>query len=155
MRFDEQGQSIPMTDRQIYDHTRRWLLIGAVILVVAPLLAWGGSVAFSDIWGRGEAHKQINRPDNRIFAQEEFHQLLNDIAAYDQQIGIQQAVLGAHLAQDGEHDRLAQVVAGIRAQCVSTRAQYDAEAQKISKARFRDAGLPDHIDETDPATDCR
>ena len=130
--------------------------IGIVVLVgVVGAAVWGISVVTSDTRGRGNQIKQINKAENRTFSQEQYHQLYEDIKGYDQQVAVQQAALDAHSAQDAEKDRLAQVVAGLKTQCISTRQQYNAEAQKISKRQFLDAGLPDRIDEQDPATDCK
>lgn len=153
--YDKSGNFREMTDREAVHTIWKW--IGAGIIGVALLSAaiWGIGVATSGPAGRGEQIKKINRADNRTFSQEHFHDLLNDIKAYDQQIGVQQAALDAHTAQDAEHDRLAQVVAGIKNQCISTRQQYDADALKISVGAFRDADMPYSIDQQDPTTDCK
>jgi hypothetical protein len=155
MRYDEKGNIQPMSDREAVRATRRWIIGGVVGLLLLSAGGWALGVALSGPHGRGEQIKQINRAENRTFAQEQFHQLLQDIKGYDQQIGVQQAALEAHTAQDGERDRLAQVVAGLKTQCISTTQQYNAEAQKISKRQFLDAGLPEQINSSDPETDCK
>jgi hypothetical protein len=155
VKFDERGNYVPMSDQEAYSTGKKWMIVGGIIAVLLPFAVWGLSVAFSGPAGRGKQIRQINDANNRTFAQEEFPQLYQDIKAYDQQISVQQAALDAHKAQDGEHDRLAQVVAGIKSQCISTTQQYNAEAQKISKRQFIEHGLPDQIDSMDPATDCK
>jgi hypothetical protein len=155
VRFDEKGRFIEPTDKEAWSAAKKWLVFGVLGVLLLSAGSWALGVALSGPHGRGEQIKQINRADNRTFAQEQYHQLLQDIKGYDQQVAVQQAALDAHKAQDAEHDRLAQVVAGLKTQCISTTQQYNAEAQKISKRQFLDAGLPDQIDESDPATDCK
>jgi hypothetical protein len=155
MRYDENGAILPMSDREAVRTSRRWIILGVLGVLLLSAGGWALGVALSGPHGRGEQIKQINRADNRTFAQEQYHQLLQDIKGYDQQIGVQQATLVAHQAQDAEHDRLAQVVAGLKTQCISTSQQYNAEAQKISKRQFLDAGLPEQINSSDPETDCK
>lgn len=153
--YNKEGNLRDMTDREAVHTVWKWIVAGVIGATVLGAAIWGIGVATSGVHGRGEQIKKINRADNRTFAQEQFVQLLQDIKAYDQQISVQQQALDAHSAQDAEHDRLAQVVAGLKTQCISTRNQYDAEAQKISKERFKDASLPDRVDEQDPSTDCK
>ena len=53
-------------------------------------------------------------------------------------------------------DRTAkQNLTGTTTYCLSAVAEYNAEARKYSSKEFRDADLPDRIDTTDPATDCK
>lgn len=155
MRYDDKGNVLPMSDREAMRTTRRWVVFAVLGLLLLSAGGWALGVALSGPHGRGEQIKQINRADNRTFAQEQYHQLLQDIRGYDQQIAVQRAALDAHTAQDAEHDRLAQVVAGLKTQCISTTQQYNAEAQKISKRQFLDAGLPEQINSSDPETDCK
>lgn len=133
--------------------------IGLVVLIILGIsaAAWGISVAVSGPKGRGDQIKQINKASNRTFSQEQFHQLINDIKGYDQQIAVQVEALEAHPTQDEERNRLFAVVTGLRNQCISTRQQYDAEARKISREKFRDADLPEQIGNYQPQSevDCR
>lgn len=131
--------------------------LGLVIVSVMAAIAvigwgvWSLSVATSDVRGKGELHRQINAADNRRFAQEQFQTLLNDIKAYDRQL--QQA------ADDKfEHPGdafFATNYSGLRKQCLDAVGQYNAAANKISQARFRDVNLPYQVTDDDPATDCR
>lgn len=155
MRYDEKGNLKPMSDRQVVATARRWTIIAFIALVVLSVGGWWLGVALSGPKGRGQQIKDINKANNRTFAQEQFHELLADIRAYDAQIGIQQAALNNHPTQDGERSRLAQVVAGIQTQCVSTVEQYNAEARKISREKFRDSDLPEQVDTQDPNYDCK
>lgn len=153
-RFDDQGSYIPPTDREAYSKGKKWLIIGLVGIVLLPFIIWGLSVAFSGIAGRGNAEKKINRADNRIFAQEQFRELYNDIQAYDQQITTTKSTASAE-TDPTEKSRLNSVVLGVTNQCISTVKQYNAEATKVSKQRFLDAGLPSEIDTSSPNFDCK
>ena len=154
-RFDEKGSYIEPTDKQIWRAGKTWAIVGVAAVILIPFAVWGLSVLFSDPAGRGNQIKQINRAENRTFAQEQFQQLLNDIKAYDQQIAVAGKAVDEHPTQDTERERLSQVYFGLQNQCINVSAQYNAEAQKISKEKFRDADLPERIDGTDPATDCK
>jgi hypothetical protein len=161
---------------KVYDETTdriyagRIALMGVLVVLAASLigaLVWGIGVATSGIHGRGEQIKQINRADNRTFAQEQFQQLYNDVKTYDTQITTAQTQADAfRKANEGKKDnaigsiaqeqsRLDAVVTGLKNQCVSTRNNYTAEAQKVSKERFRDADLPWELTDADTATDCK
>lgn len=155
MKFDEKGRWIEPTDQQAWSAGKKWLIFGFIGVLLLSVGGWALGVALSGPAGRGEQIKQINRAENRTFAQEQFVQLLNDVKAYDQQIGVQQAALDAHQAAGTERDRLAQVVAGLKTQCISTTQQYNAEAGKISKRQFLEANLPEQINSSDPETDCK
>lgn len=153
-KFDDKGQWIEPTDQQVYRGARRWVIVAVAALVLLPAIAWGLSVLFSDVAGKGNQKKQINRAENRTFAQEMFRELYEDIQSYDTQITTTMAAAAAE-TDPAEKSRLNSVVLGVRNQCIATVRQYDAEAQKVSKERFRDADLPESIDTTDPSFDCK
>lgn len=156
MRYDEEGNFKGYeSDREMVHTARKWVIIGVLGLLVLSVGGWFVGVAISGPKGRGEQIKQINGANNRTFSQELFVQLLADIRAYDTQVTIQQKALDSHKAQDAEKDRLAQVVAGLETQCVSTVQQYNAEANKISHRQFKDANLPEQVDTMDPNYDCK
>lgn len=155
MKYNADGSFKELSDREAVHTVRRWIIGIVILLLILPVAGWGLGVALSGPKGRGEQIKQINGANNRTFAQELFQQLIADIRAYDTQIGIQQNALNAHTTQDAEKNRLAQVVAGIQTQCVSTVQQYNAEARKISHERWRDSTLPEQIDTVDPNYDCK
>lgn len=123
MKFDEKGRLIAPTDKEAWSSAKKWAVFGSIGVLLLSVGGWGLGVALSGPHGRGEQIKQINRAENRTFAQEQYVQLLQDIKGYDQQIAVQQAALDAHQAAGNERDRLAQVVAGLKTQCISTTQQ--------------------------------
>lgn len=144
--------------REVDRETRRgaWriaLAVLAVIVFVGLISAgiWALKVGTADVRGRGNLHRQITSAENRRFAQEHFQELLNQIEAYDRQLD--------QAAQDkAEHPGdafFATNYSGLRKQCFDAVGQYNADANKISQARFRDADLPYQVDAGNPATDCK
>lgn len=131
-----------------------WLIGIVVVIGLVGAAIWGIGVATSDVAGKGNQKRQINSADNRTFAQEQFRELYEDIQAYDQQISTTQQAAVAE-TDPTEKSRLNSVVLGVTNQCISTVKQYNAEATKVSKERFRDADLPDRIDTLDPKFDCK
>ena len=62
-------------------------IIGIVIffgLLTAGI--WAIKVATSDVRGAGDQAQKVNAANNRIFAQEHFFTLYNNLLAYDQQL---------------------------------------------------------------------
>lgn len=146
-------------------HPVRWALYALATLLVVVLIsagAWGIKVAISGIKGAGDTERRVNEVDNRIGSQEHFEQLYADIQTYDAQLDTAKANwdAAAHEPSDPgqavqEADRLRSVYTGIQNLCINARNTYDADARKVSKARFRAADLPDQIDPTVPETDCK
>lgn len=134
--------------------------IGVVVLVLIAVsavigaVAWGVGVATSDVHGKGQATRQINDVDNRLFAQTNFVQLYNDVQSYDQRLD-QAARDKASHAGAPDASFWDTNYTGLVNQCISTRNDYNAAAKKITQAKFRDAGLPDELDPTDPRFDCK
>jgi FtsZ-interacting cell division protein ZipA len=128
-----------------------WVL--GVIVLVALLVGgiWGIKVATSGAKGAGDQTRQVNSGTNRIGAQEHFESLFGEIKAYDQQLDQAAADKAANPG-----DRYFAInYSGLVKQCIDARNQYDADANKVTQAKWRDPNLPYQIDATDPTTDCK
>lgn len=115
---------------------------------------WFFKVKTSDVKGAGDATAQINSGVNRVNAQEWFHGQYGQIQAADRQLDELAANLAANIGKTDESFWRTNY-SGVKNRCVEMVAVYNAEAQKISRAQWRDTALPIHIDTTDPKTDCR
>lgn len=127
-----------------------------VVAVVAflGLLAggiWAIRVATSGPRGAGDVVRKTNDANNRIFAQQHFQDLYNQLLAYDQQLD--QAA--ADKKQYPDDRTYAVNYSGLVKQCIDARNQYNADANKVTQAKWRDADLPYQIDATNPVSDCK
>lgn len=133
-----------------------WRTAVWIVCVVLFAFALGGGiwalkVATSDVRGAGDTVARVNSVDNRIGAQEHFQTLYNQIIAYDQE-------LDQAAADKAEHPGdtfYATNYSGLVKTCIDARNQYNADANKVTQAKWRDATLPFQIDATDPKTDCK
>jgi hypothetical protein len=128
-----------------------WIVVTIAFIAVISAGIWALKVATSDVKGAGDQTQKINSVDNRIYAQEHFFTLYNNLIAYDQQLD--------QAAKDkAEHpgDRFFAInYSGLVKTCIDARNQYNADAFKVTQARWRDQSLPFQIDATDPKTDCK
>lgn len=127
--------------------------VAAIIAVVAVIGigGWVFKVATSDVKGKGDATVQINSGKNRIAAQESFEALFNQIKAYDK--NLDQAA-----ADKKEHPGdsfYATNYSGLVKQCNDAVAQYNGDANKVSRAKWLTDDLPFQIDDNNPLTDCK
>jgi hypothetical protein len=132
-----------------------WRSVAAVVLaiVVVGIIGagtWAVKVATSDTRGRGDATQIKNDARNRINAQTNFEQLYADIKASDAKIDVLDAAAKADPTVENRTN-----ATGIRTYCLAVVGQYNADARSYASADFRAADLPDQIDTTDPATDCK
>lgn len=128
-----------------------WIVVVVVVFAVIGGVIWGVSVAFSGVKGAGDVRKQTNSGTNRIGAQEHFEALYGQIKAYDQQLD-----QAAADKRDNPGDRFfATNYSGLVKQCIDARNQYNADANKVTQAQWRDSSLPYQIDSTAPETDCK
>lgn len=128
-----------------------WILAVVVFTGLISGGIWAFKVATSDIKGAGDQARKVNSADNRIFAQEHFFTLYNNLLAYDQQ-------LDQAAADKAEHpgDPIwATNYSGLVKICIDARNQYNADANKVTQAKWRDPQLPFQINEFDPKTDCK
>ena len=128
-----------------------WVLGVVVFAGLITAGIWAVKVATSDVRGTGDTVSKVNSRDNRIFAQEHFFTLYNALLAYDQQLD--QAA--ADKAEHPGDQFYATNYSGMVKTCIDARNQYNADANKVTQAKWRDASLPFQIDETDPKTDCK
>lgn len=134
-------------------------IVGIALTAVAALAAvavvgigiWAFKVVTSDIKGEGDAKRQINSADNRINSQEHFHSLMADILRSDKNLD-QAYIDKKEHPGDTFHETN---YSGLLKHCNEVVAQYNADAQKISKNKWIDPNLPQQIDSTDPTTDCK
>jgi hypothetical protein len=128
-----------------------WALIIVLIVAAIGIATWGVRVATAPIKGQGDAAITKYSAENWTAAQARFENEYQDVLATDQKIDL---AAGA-AAADPDDQTKADTVAGLRSYCLSAVADYNADARKYLSADFRAADLPDRIDTTNPATDCK
>lgn len=127
-----------------------WIALAVVFILAISGGIWALKVGTSGVKGAGDAQRTKNSGSNRIAKQEMFESLYADVKASDQRIDVFAVALKAD-----PKDVVARTnYTGAVSYCISTRAQYDAEARKYSSADWRSTDLPQQIDQLDPATDC-
>ena len=132
----------------------RIILYFVVFLVVGAILTgigWGIKVAISDAKGAGDATVKINSGDNRLASQEAFEALYAQIQAYDK--NLDQAA--ADKAEHPGDDFFATNYSGLVKTCNDAVQQYNADARKVSRAKWLTDDLPFEIDQTDTRFDCK
>lgn len=128
-----------------------WVLIVIAVAAAISAAIWGIKVATSGVKGAGDVQRKTNSGNNRIAAQEHFEALYGQIKAYDQQLDQAAADKAANPG-----DRYFAVnYSGLVKQCIDARNQYNADANKVTQARWLSADLPYQIDPTTPDTDCK
>jgi hypothetical protein len=110
---------------------------------------WAFQVSTSDVKGKGDAVRTVNRGDNRLAQQAYFEQTWADIKAADAKLD--QLAADKVAKVDGADIRYS----GAVTYCIQLRGDYNAAARKQIAAKFKDASLPDQIDPTAPETDCK
>lgn len=140
--------------------------LGIFLAIVA--LSAGGfllKVALSDPVGRGNQIIEENSVNNRTGAQAFFEDTYETIKAQDTKIANAETELAAQqgttrpegIAGNQYDERLRQLqqnVTGIKSVCLDAVADYNAEARKTIRAKWRSTELPYQIITTDPTTDC-
>lgn len=128
-----------------------FVIAGIVLAGIIGGGIWAVKVATSDVRGAGDQAAKVNSANNRIFAQEHFFTLYNALIAYDQQLD--QAA--ADKAEHPGDQFFATNYSGLVKTCIDARNQYNADANKVTQAKWRDPSLPFQIDDLDPKTDCK
>lgn len=130
-----------------------WVLVIVAVVLFGALGAglWFLKVGTSDIKGRGDAEVIKNGAGNRIRAQEGFLDKFNAIITADKNL----TITAESLVKTPDSLKLQTELAGQKMVCNDAVGRYNADARKFSKQDFKDADLPDVIDETDPTTDCK
>lgn len=131
---------------------------GMTVLVVLALavcggIGWGIKVAVSDVKGAGDTTIEVNSATNRINAQEYFPAQMGVIKGADAKLDGLYALWQANLGRPDEIWHQTNYT-GTQNLCLQFVATYDAEAQKITRAKWV-GDMPTQIDKSDPATDCR
>lgn len=125
------------------------LILGVIALISVGV--WGFKVTTSDTKGAGDVTRRNNSGDNRIAAQQRFEKLYADVKAADLRIDTM-----ATAKRETPADPIARTnYTGAVNYCIQTRADYDAEARKVTSQDWRSTDLPFQIDPTDPSTDCK
>lgn len=129
------------------------LWVAAVVAFVALIAAtgWVLSVVLAEPKGAGDAHRRIHEGDNRIAQQELFEELYANVRSYDARLGPAKRLMDDHPGDDfhaSNYQGLVQV-------CLDAVEEYNAQARKISAAKWRSDDLPYQIDPKDPKTDCK
>jgi hypothetical protein len=128
-----------------------WIIGVVVFAGVLSAAIWAVNVATADVRGAGGQIQKVNDANNRIFAQEHFQTLYHALLAYDQQLD--QAA--ADKAEHPGDTYFATNYSGLVKTCIDARNQYDADANKVTQAKWRDTALPYQVDPNDPKTDCK
>jgi len=134
--------------------TWRGIVWVIALLITAAIIGgawWAIKVATSDVKGAGDATVQINSGKNRIAAQETFEALYQQILAYDR--NLDQAARDK--AEHPGDSFFATNYSGLVKICNDAVGQYNADARKVSRAKWLTEDLPFEIDATNPLTDCR
>lgn len=127
-------------------------IVGIVLFFGALSVGiWYFKVATSGVKGAGDQTRIVNDGQNRIAAQEAFEALYAQIKAYDRNLD--------QAAKDkAEHPGdpfYATNYSGLVKTCNDAVAQYNADARKVTRAKWISPDLPYEIDLNDPATDCK
>lgn len=128
-----------------------WVIATFVVFVLVGAGFWAFRTLTAPVRGQGDAYQQQQSGQNRTRAQEAFHSRIEDIRATDAKLD----VLAAAVTADPQDRTARQTLTGTQSYCLAAVGEYDAEARKYNSREFRDADLPDRIDRTDPATDCK
>lgn len=128
-----------------------WVIAIVLFCGLIATSIWAFKVVTSDVKGAGDATTQINSANNRINSQEWFHAQYAVILTADENLENAFDDMKAH-----PNDSFYQVnFTGLRNRCNEMVNNYNAEAMKVSRAKWLDPTLPVKIDSTDQATDCK
>lgn len=128
-----------------------WTIVAILFVGAIGVGIWYFKVATSDIKGSGDATVQINSGKNRIAAQESFEALFAQIKAYDK--NLDQAAKDK--AEHPNDSFFATNYSGLVKTCNDAVQQYNADARKVSRAKWLTDDLPYEIDQNDPLFDCK
>ena len=115
-----------------------------VLFVILPISLWAFGVFTSGARGAGNEEKQKNSVSNRVFWQNEFNSLSQNIATYQAQIA---AAHADELSHPGD-SFYEQNLAGLTQECDIAVGQYNADTAKPIASPWLPAGLPTSYDRT-------
>lgn len=128
-----------------------WIIGIVVFFGVLSAGIWYVKVKTSDIKGAGDQERITNDAKNRIGAQETFEELFQKIKGYDRNLD-QAAKDKAANPGDQFH---ATNYSGLVKICNDAIFQYNANARKVTQAKWLSPDLPYEIDTKNPETDCK
>jgi hypothetical protein len=125
--------------------------IGVVVLVwVLVIGVWGFGVATAGIYGKGEAHKQIQSADFRLQAYNSFFDQYASIKSLEGQIDELTAQLEMTSKGTREYAYTLSSLTGTKGLRHTAIQKYNADAQKNwTQGQFRDNDLPYQIPDTE------
>jgi len=123
------------------------LVFLALWLVVVAI--WGLGVATAGIYGRGEAHKDIQSADFQIQAYQTFFNQCASIQGLEGQIDELTTALGYYQSGSREYNITVTSIAGVKGARHQAIARYNQDALKDwTEGQFRDTDLPYQIPDT-------
>lgn len=115
-----------------------------IVAFIVGALVWALGVFSSDAKGAGDEQKQKNSVTNRVYWQNEFNSLSQNIATYQAQIANAHATEVAHPGDSFYEQNLA----GLVQECDIAVGQYNADAAKPIASPWLPDGLPTSYDRT-------
>lgn len=149
-RHREEWREVDSVSRSAGWRIGVWILVFVLFGGILTGGIWWFKVATSEVKGAGDATRQINSGKNRIAAQETFEALYQQIQTYDRNLD-QAAKDKAEHPGDSFY---ATNYSGLVKQCNDAVGQYNADARKVSRAKWLTEDLPFEIDLNNPLTDC-
>ncbi|OHA75481.1 MAG: hypothetical protein A3I38_00605 [Candidatus Wildermuthbacteria bacterium RIFCSPLOWO2_02_FULL_47_10] len=126
-------------------------IVGVLVLwIVLASAIWGFGVATAGIFGRGEAHKQIQSAANRIQAYDHFFNKCAAIQAGEARIDALLKEQKLYEPGSGDFARVSSSLTGVIIARHESIVQYNADASKdYTIGQFRDSDLPYQIPNTE------
>lgn len=131
-----------------------WIVVAVLFVGAIGGGIWWFNVATSGVKGAGDQTRIVNDGRNRVNAQEWFHSQYAQILAADRQLDEAAANLKANTGKDDESFYRTNYT-GLKNRCAEMVANYNAEAQKVSRGQWRDQSLPFEVTDSDTKTDCK
>jgi hypothetical protein len=128
-----------------------WIICAVVFFALLGGAIWGIKVLVSGPKGAGDQEIITNDGRNRINAQEWFQSQYGQILTADRQLDDAAANLAKNPTGDFEKTNYT----GLKNRCVDMVNAYNAEANKVTRGKWMSPDLPEHIDDSDPKTDCK
>jgi len=128
-----------------------WTVVIVLFVGAISVGIWWFKVSTSDVKGAGDQTRITNDGRNRVAAQESFEALYAQIKAYDRNLD-QAAKDKAEHPGDSFY---ATNYSGLVKTCNDAVGQYNADARKVTRAKWLSPDLPYEIDATSPDTDCK
>lgn len=128
-----------------------WILAAVVFFGLIGAGIWAFKVVTSEPKGAGDAARITNDGRNRVNAQEWFVGQYEQIKSTDRRI----TEAAVELKAKPEDEFARTNYRGLVNRCIEMVGNYNAEANKVSRGKWRDDTTPFQIDDTDSTTDCK